>query len=71
MISVFAFGTSTPVSMIVVQTRMSISCSISRRQISESSCSLILPWPMPMRASGTRAWMPAATRSMEATSLCR
>ena len=61
-----------PVSMMVVQTRMSASPSIMRLITSESSCSVIFPWPVTMRASGPSSfWSRAAVASMLSTRLWR
>ena len=49
--SVLAFGTSTPVSMIVVHTNTSISCSRSFRHTSDSSFSAIFHGQNPTQAS--------------------
>ena len=51
-IRVLQFGTSTPVSIIVVQTRISISPSIKSFQTLDSCSSVILPWAIPTLASG-------------------
>ena len=61
-----------PVSMMVVQTRMSASPSTICCITLESSCSPICPWPTAMRVSGPRSfWSREATRSMLSTRLWR
>ena len=61
-----------PVSMMVVQTRMSASPSTMACMTEESSLSLIFPWPVTTRTSGPSSfWMRAAVRSMVSTRLWR
>ena len=71
MMRVLQFGTSTPVSMMVVHTRMSTSWSISCCHTRESCSSVILPWAMVMRASGAISCTLWAQASMLSTRLCR
>ena len=71
MISVLQLRTSTPVSIRVVQTRISISLSNNCCHTDEICSSVILPWAMPMRAPGTILPTRAAHSSMVSTRLCR
>ena len=68
-ISVFAFGTSRPLSMIVVQTSTSASRSQNRIICLSSSSSSIWPCATTMRASGSCSCSHAACRSIVATRL--
>jgi hypothetical protein len=70
MISVLALGTSSPDSMIVVQTSTSNSRSQKRTMIRSSCRSSICPCATSTLASGTISAMPAATRWIELTWLC-
>ena len=71
MISVLQLRTSTPVSIKVVQTRMSISLSSNCCHTDEICSSVILPWAMPIRYPGTSLPTRAAHSSMLSTRLCR
>ena len=72
MMSVFTLGMSMPVSMMVVQTRMSASPSTMACMTEDSSCSVIFPWPVTMRTSGPSIfWSRAAVASILSTRLWR
>ena len=67
--SVFALGTSSPDSMIVVQTSTSASRSQKRIIWRSSASSSIWPCATTIRASGSSCWSHAACRSIVATRL--
>ena len=71
MIIVLAFGMSTPLSMMVVESRMSAS-PLMNRVITFSSTPLgICPWPTISRALGTSLRIRSAMVSMVVTRLCK
>ena len=69
MMSVLQLRTSTPVSMIVVQMRMSMLPSSSACQTEDSCSSVILPWAVAMRAPGAILATRAAQFSIVSTRL--
>ena len=70
MTSVLALGMSIPVSMMVVEIRMSTSPTSSFCQMSEISSLSILPCAIAIEASGASWETRAAHESMSSTRLC-